>query len=133
MVAAEDLGYWTSRVDANGNIGRDDLALMAGSYSDEQIARIRESDEKMRSATFYLTVPPWRQALRFYGMLSEQQAALQAGFEQGDALADVGIGDAQLPGGGGEAGVADDGAKELEGVEQRLIIHDVWRVVSRIG
>lgn len=75
MVAAEDLGYWKSRVDANGNIGLDDLALMAGSYSDEQIARIRESDEKVRSATFYLTVPPWRPALRFYGMLSEQQAA----------------------------------------------------------
>lgn len=75
MVAAEDLSYWKSRVDENGNIGLDDLALMAGSYSDEQIARIRESDEKMRSATFYLTVPQWRQALRFYGMLSDQQAA----------------------------------------------------------
>ena len=75
MVAAEDLSYWKSRVDENGNIGLDDLALMAGSYTDEQIARIRESDAKMRSAMLHLTVPEWRQALRFYGMLSEQQAA----------------------------------------------------------
>jgi hypothetical protein len=49
---------------------------------------------------------------------------MQAVFEQGDALADVGVGDAQLAGAGGEAAFADDGAEKLEVVEQRFIVHD---------
>jgi hypothetical protein len=53
-----------------------------------------------------------------------QQRGVQRRFEDGDALADDGVGEAQLACGGGEAAVAGDGAEEAQVVELRRIFHD---------
>ena len=53
-----------------------------------------------------------------------QQRRFHRGFEDGDALADDGVGEAQLACGGGEAAIAGDGAEQPEVVELRRIFHD---------